>query len=184
MVCFLGRLVLEKGLDVFSDAIDAARAKGVPLKVVAIGAGPAHDYFKERIPDAVFTGQLTGDELATALASTDLFLNPSITETFGNVTLEAMASALPVIAAVATGATSLVQDGVTGMLSEPGDIDGFADLLVRYQSDPALRAKHGAAGLEFAKRMDWDDINGAVMHVYERVIERRRGLNRRRDLRA
>ena len=179
-VCFLGRLVLEKGLDVFSDAIDAARARGVPLKVVAIGDGPAGDYFKGRLPDAVFTGQLTGDELATAVASTDVFLNPSITETFGNVTLEAMASGLPVVAAVASGATSLVQHGLTGMLSEPGDIDAFADSLARYQSDPSLRAEHGAAGLEFAKTMDWDEINGAVMHVYERVIERRRRLNRLR----
>ena len=177
-VCFLGRLVLEKGLDVFADAIDAARAKGVLLKVVAIGAGPAEGYFRERLPDAVFTGQLTGEELATALASTDLFLNPSITETFGNVTLEAMACALPVVAAVATGATSLVQHSVTGMLSDPGDIDAFADSLARYQSDPALRARHGAAGLEFAKRMDWDEINAAVMHVYQRVIERRSRLNR------
>lgn len=174
VVSFLGRLVLEKGLDVFSDAIDAARAKGVPLKVVAIGDGPARGYFRERLPDAVFTGQLTGDELATALASTDVFLNPSITETFGNVTLEAMACGLPVVAAVASGATSLVKHGVTGMLSEPRDVDGFAASLAAYQRDPALRARHGAAGLEFARTMDWDEINAAVMHVYERVIERRR----------
>ena len=97
VVAFLGRLVLEKGLDVFADAIDAARAKGVPLRVVAIGDGPARDYFQQRLPDAIFTGQLTGAELATALASTDVFLNPSITETFGNVTLEAMACGLPVM---------------------------------------------------------------------------------------
>ena len=174
VVSFLGRLVLEKGLDVFSDAIDAARAMGVPLKVVAIGDGPARDYFRERLPDAVFTGQLTGNDLATALASTDVFLNPSITETFGNVTLEAMACGLPVVAAVASGATSLVKDEVTGKLSEPGDIDCFADSLAEYQRDPGLRAKHGAAGLEFAKTMDWDEINAVVMHVYERVIDRRR----------
>ena len=178
VVSFLGRLVLEKGLDVFADAIDGARAKGVPLKVVAIGDGPARDYFRDRLPDAIFTGQLTGDKLATALASTDIFLNPSITETFGNVTLEAMACGLPVVAAVASGATSLVKDGVTGRLSQPGDIDGFADSLAEYQRDPALRARHGAAGLEFAKTMDWDEINAAVLSVYERVIERRRRLNR------
>ena len=180
VVSFLGRLVLEKGIDVFSDAIDAARAKGVPLRVVAIGDGPARDYFQERLPDAVFTGQLTGDELATALASTDIFLNPSITETFGNVTLEAMASGLPVLAAAASGTTSLIKHGVTGQLSEPGDIDAFADELEMYQRDPALRAQHGAAGLEFAKTMDWDEINAVVLHVYERVIERRDRLNRLR----
>jgi glycosyltransferase involved in cell wall biosynthesis len=175
VVAFLGRLVLEKGLDVFSDAIDAARQKGASLKVLAIGDGPARDYFRERLPDAIFTGQLTGTELATALASSDVFLNPSITETFGNVTLEAMACGLPVVAAAASGATSLVQDRITGRLSRPGDIDAFADALVDYQRNPELRKKHGEAGLAFAKTMAWDEINAAVMHVYERVIERRRG---------
>jgi phosphatidylinositol alpha 1,6-mannosyltransferase len=174
VVSFLGRLVLEKGLDVFADAVDEARAMGVPMRVVAIGAGPAHDYFQERLPDAIFTGQLTGVELATALASTDVFLNPSITETFGNVTLEAMACGLPVMAAAASGTTSLVQDNVTGRLAEPGDIEAMANELADYQRNPELRRKHGAAGLEFAKTMDWDEINAAVMHVYERVIERRR----------
>ncbi len=177
-VAFLGRLVLEKGLDVFADAIDAARAKGVPLRVIAIGDGPARGYFQERLPDAIFTGQLTGAELATALASADVFLNPSVTETFGNVTLEAMASGLPVVAAAASGATSLVRDGRSGRLSEPGDIECFADSLAAYQRDPELRSRHGEAGLAFAKTMDWDEINDAVMHVYERVIERRRRLNR------
>jgi phosphatidylinositol alpha 1,6-mannosyltransferase len=176
VVSFLGRLVLEKGLDVFADAVDAARAMGVPMRVVAIGAGPAHDYFQERLPDAIFTGQLTGGDLATALASTDVFLNPSITETFGNVTLEAMACGLPVMAAAASGTTSLVQDNVTGRLAEPGDIEAMANELADYQRNPELRVKHGAAGLEFAKTMDWDEINAAVMHVYERVIERRRRL--------
>jgi phosphatidylinositol alpha 1,6-mannosyltransferase len=184
VVAFLGRLVLEKGLDVFADAVDAAKEKQVPLKILIIGDGPARDYFIQRLPDAVFTGQLTGEELSMALASADVFLNPSITETFGNVTLEAMASGLPVLAAAASGTTSLVQHGVTGQLSEPGDIDAFADELQLYQRDPALRAKHGAAGLEAAKRMDWDEINAEVMHVYERVIERRHRLNRRLAVRA
>ena len=178
VVSFLGRLVLEKGLDVFADAIDAARAMDIPLRVVAIGEGPAREYFQKRLPDAIFTGQLTGDELAIALASTDVFLNPSVTETFGNVTLEAMASGLPVMAAAASGTTSLVQDDVTGRLAEPGDIDAMAMELADYQHDPSLRARHGAAGLEFAKTMDWDEINAAVMHVYERVAERRQRINR------
>jgi glycosyltransferase involved in cell wall biosynthesis len=178
VVSFLGRLVLEKGLDVFADAIDAARSQGVHLRVIAIGDGPARSYFEERLPDAIFTGELTGNDLATALASSDVFLNPSITETFGNVTLEAMACSLPVVAAAASGARSLVQKGVTGMLSRPGDIGAFADALAAYQRDPALRMRHGKAGLKFAKSMDWDEINAAVTHVYDRVIERRRRLKR------
>ena len=72
-----------------------------------IGEGPARPWFEERLPEAIFTGQLTGDDLARAVASADVLLNPSITEAFGNVTLEAMASGLPVVAAEATGGTNL-----------------------------------------------------------------------------
>jgi glycosyltransferase involved in cell wall biosynthesis len=121
----------------------------------------------------VFAGQLVGAELGQALASADVLLNPSITEAFGNVTLEAMACGLPVVAAIATGATNLVRDGETGVLVQPGDTDGYADALTAYARDPALRARHGEAGLAFAKTMDWDQINRAVMKVYQRVIERR-----------
>ena len=173
VVAFLGRLVLEKGLDVFADAIDAARSRGAAIKVLVIGEGPARAWFAGRLPDAIFTGELTGAELASALASADVFLNPSVTESFGNVTLEAMACALPVVAAAASGATNLVQDGRTGTLVTPSAIEEFADALCAYAADPQLRARHGAAGLEFAQTMDWDDINRAVLRTYTRVIERR-----------
>ena len=180
IVAFLGRVVMEKGLDVFGDAIDALEARGVPHRVVVIGEGPARAWFEARLPDsAVFVGHQEGPDLARALASTDVFLNPSITETFGNVTLEAMACALPVVAAVATGATSLVRDGETGLLVEPGDAESYADALETYARDPALRGRHGQAGLAFAQRMDWDRINSAVFSVYGRVIERRRRDGRR-----
>ena len=76
--------------------------------------------------------------------------------------------------AFSSGASSLVQDKVTGRLSRPGDIAGFAGALADYAADPGLRARHGQAGLAYAKTMDWDEINAAVMQVYERVIERRR----------
>jgi glycosyltransferase involved in cell wall biosynthesis len=173
LIAFLGRIVMEKGLDEFADAIDALAARKVAHKVLVIGEGPARGWFEERLPDAVFAGQLVGAELGQALASADVLLNPSITEAFGNVTLEAMACGLPVVAAIATGATNLVRDGETGVLVQPGDTDSYADALTAYARDPALRARHGEAGLAFAKTMDWDQINGAVMKVYQRVIERR-----------
>ena len=140
------------------------------------GEGPARAWFAERLPGAIFTGQLTGADLARAVASGDVLLNPSVTEAFGNVTLEAMACGLPVVAAVATGTTNLVRDGETGTLVEPLDADSYADALDAYARDPALRRIHGEAGLAFARTMDWDRINGAVMKVYQRVIERRAKL--------
>jgi len=178
MVAFLGRIVMEKGLDVFVEAIAAAVRNGVEHRVLVIGDGPARDWFRAHLPDnAVFVGQQTGDDLAIALASADVFLNPSITEAFGNVTQEAMASGLPVIAASATGATSLVRDDVTGILVDPLEPDQYGAALRRYADDPALRSRHGAAGLEYTRNRDWDSINADVMKLYTRVIERRERLD-------
>jgi phosphatidylinositol alpha 1,6-mannosyltransferase len=179
VVVFLGRIVMEKGLDVFADTIEALAARNVGHRALVIGEGPAGPWFKERLGErAIFVGHQEGEGLARALASSDVLLNPSITETFGNVTLESMACALPVVAAVATGATSLVRDGATGILVEPGDTDAFADALESYARDPGLRRRHGEAGLAFARTMDWDMINAAVLKVYQRVIERRERIGR------
>ena len=178
VIGFLGRLVMEKGLDVFADAIDALAKRKVKYRVLVIGQGPARGWFEQRLPDAIFVGQQTGNDLARALASSDVLLNPSITEAFGNVTLEAMACALPVVAALAIGATNLVRDGETGVLVEPSDTGAFADALEAYASDPELRRRHGEAGLEDAKTRDWDRINSAVVRTYQRVIEKRARLAR------
>ena len=178
VVAFLGRIVMEKGLDVFAGAIKELGARSVRHQVLVIGDGPARAWFEQQLPDAKFIGQRTGDELATALASADVLLNPSITESFGNVTLEAMACGLPVVAADATGASNLVRDGESGILVEPTDLGGFADALQTYAEDPELRARHGAAGLAFAMTMDWDRINSVVIRTYLRAIAKRQRLAR------
>jgi len=177
-VIFLGRLVLEKGLEEFAAALDQLTERGVAHHALIIGEGPARAWFQERMPSGVFVGHQVGDDLARALASGDVFLNPSVTEAFGNVTLEAMSCGLPVVAAEATGATSLVKDGTTGILCEPGDTDAYAAALERYARDPALRRRHGEAGIADAKTRDWDEINSVVVDVYRRVIARRERLAR------
>lgn len=174
LVCFLGRIVMEKGLDVFIDTIERLRARGVKHRVLAIGMGPAGDWFRERLgEEAIFVGQQTGADLARAVASCDVLLNPSVTEAFGNVTLEAMACGLPVVAIAATGTNNLVDDGVSGFLRPPGDVAGLAVALERYADFPGMRAAHGEAGLNRAKTRDWDRINAAVLDVY-RLVQRRR----------
>jgi glycosyltransferase involved in cell wall biosynthesis len=178
VIAFLGRIVMEKGLDVFSEAILALIDRGVKHHVLVIGEGPARPWFEQQLPDAIFTGQLTGDDLARALASSDVLLNPSITEAFGNVTLEAMACALPVVAAQATGATNLVRNGITGTLCDAGETEEFADALESYARDPDLRRRHGEAGLAIAKTMDWDTINATVIRVYLHSIHKRERLAR------
>jgi phosphatidylinositol alpha 1,6-mannosyltransferase len=178
VIAFLGRVVMEKGLDVFADAIHAFEPAGLKHRVIVIGEGPARPWFEQQLPSALFLGQQTGNDLARALASADVFLNPSITEAFGNVTLEAMACALPVIAAESTGATNLVQSGVTGTLVDGENPQEFAEALTAYARDPDLRRRHGEAGLAAAKTKDWDTINSAVIRAYRHAIFKRERLTR------
>ncbi len=170
---FLGRVVMEKGLPEFADTMQELTRRGVPHKVLVLGDGPAREWFAEKVPEACFAGYLMGEELGRWVAGLDLFFNPSITETFGNVTLEAMACGVPVVAARATGSTTLVQDGETGTLVEPGDITAFADAIQRYIEDAALRAAHGAAGEARSKSFDWGTINRQMADTYLRLVEAR-----------
>jgi phosphatidylinositol alpha 1,6-mannosyltransferase len=178
VIGFLGRLVMEKGLDVFSDTIDALARRGLPHRVLVVGEGPARDWFEKRLPQAVFAGFQGGADLGRAVASMDILFNPSVTETFGNVTLEAMACGIPVVAAIATGSESLVADGVTGRLVRPGAIDGFADALGQYLTDPQARAAAGQAGLARAEQFGWDQVNQALVDTYLRVLRHRRNGGR------
>jgi phosphatidylinositol alpha 1,6-mannosyltransferase len=173
VVAFLGRLVMEKGLDVFADAIDQLNRRKVKHEVVVIGEGPAGEWFESRLPQARFVGFQGGEDLARALSSCDIFFNPSVTETFGNVTLEAMACGLPVVAARATGSASIVKHGVTGYLVSPGQITGFADHLQQYCQDLDLRARHGAAALVESHQYQWDAINQTVADTYVRLIRQK-----------
>ncbi|HET6535044.1 MAG TPA: glycosyltransferase family 1 protein [Sphingomicrobium sp.] len=178
VVAFLGRIVMEKGLDVFADAVHAFAESGLKHRVLVIGEGPARPWFEQQLPRAIFLGQVTGNDLARALASADVLFNPSITEAFGNVTLEAMACGLPVVAAESSGTTNLVRDGVTGTLCDPSDIGEFAQALEAYVRDPGLRRRHGEAGLAVARTMDWDTINAAVIRAYMHAIQKRERLTR------
>jgi phosphatidylinositol alpha 1,6-mannosyltransferase len=173
VIGFLGRLVMEKGLDVFSDSIDQLNRRGVRHDVLVIGEGPARGWFASRLPNAKFVGFQGGADLARAVASMDMLFNPSVTETFGNVTLEAMACGLPVVAAKATGSQSLVEDNRSGRLIAPGSISQFAEALRLYCEDPALRAQHGAAGEVRSLDYSWDAINHAVADTYIRLIRQR-----------
>lgn len=173
VIGFLGRLVMEKGLDVFSDTIDQLKRRNVPHQVLVIGDGPARAWFESRIPDAKFAGFQVGADLARAVASMDMFFNPSVTEAFGNVTLESMACGLPVVAAKATGSQSLVEDKVSGRLITPGAINQFADALQAYCVNTDLRAEHGSIGERRSHDYSWDAINQTVADTYLRLIRQR-----------
>ena len=178
VVAFLGRIVMEKGLDVFAAVHEELKAAGVAHRVLVIGEGPARAWFEKELPDGIFVGHQEKDDLARALASADIFLNPSITETFGNVTLEAMACASPW-----SPRPPLAQPTSSAMARRApwpsrATFPPLPQAIAAYAADPELRARHGDAGLAFAKTQDWDVINGAVLETYARAIERRERLNR------
>lgn len=173
VVGFIGRLVMEKGLDVFSDTIDRLNAKGCRHRVLVVGDGPAREWFQSRLPAGVFVGFQTGPELGRAAASMDMLFNPSVTETFGNVTLEAMACNLPVVAAKATGSESLVREGVTGRLIRPGAISQFAEALYYYCENADARRAAGEAGRKCADQYGWDQVNQGLADTYLRVVQHR-----------
>ncbi|WP_375392864.1 glycosyltransferase family 4 protein [uncultured Sphingomonas sp.] len=167
---FLGRLVKEKGLEVFAEVLAELTRRGVPHRVLVVGEGPARAWFEAQAAGAVFAGFQSGDDLGRAVASMDLFFNPSVTETFGNVTLEAMAAGVPVVAARATGAVDLVVPGETGFLVPPRDVAAYADALQRIITDPALRAQMGEAGHRKAAGYRWELVNQKVVDTYLEVM--------------
>jgi glycosyltransferase involved in cell wall biosynthesis len=172
VVSFISRLVWEKGLDVFADVLAEMKGRGVPHRSLIVGDGPARAELEERLPDSLFLGHLKGEALATAYASSDVFFFPSETETFGNVTLEAMASGLPAVCANATGSRSLIEDGVTGFLAEPRNTDAFLEPVARLVLDSEIRRNMGRLALKRAKGFDWPVILARMNGYYNELLGR------------
>lgn len=169
VVLFVSRLVKEKGTDVFATVIQRLDE----VRAVVVGDGPEREAFEAALPGAVFTGHLGGEALATAYASSDVFLFPSETETFGNVTLEAMASGLAVVCADGGGSRSLVDDERTGLLCPPRDTEAFTVATRRVLADDALRASLGAAARKAASAYDWPTVLERMETYYDGVLAAR-----------
>ena len=173
VVSFVSRLVKEKGLDVFIETIQSLKTEGLPVRALVVGDGPERESLGESLPVAVYTGHLGGADLATAYASSDVFLFPSETETFGNVTLEAMASGLPTVCADAAGSRSLVTDEETGLLCPPRNAAAFTDATRRLTLDPELRSRLGDSGREAARAYDWPSVLARMESYYRQVLTAR-----------
>ncbi len=174
VVAFVSRLVWEKNLETFIQATDIAREKNKKLRVLVGGDGPVLEELQSRMPHAVCTGYKNPPELAKVYAAADIFFFPSETETFGNVTLEAMASGLPALVADAAGSNSLVIDGQTGYILPPYDAQGFADCILKLSQDYGLRKKLSGQARERALTFDWDSIMDGLIDDYSDIIKNSR----------
>jgi phosphatidylinositol alpha 1,6-mannosyltransferase len=170
VITFVSRLVWEKNLKVYADVVSRLMQKYDTAKALVVGNGPAGDELKELLPDAVYTGFLKGEELSRAYASSDVFFFPSDTETFGNVTLEAMASGLPCVVADAVGSKSLVDHEENGFLAPADKNNLFYAYIEQLITDSEYRQKMGAASLEKAKDYSWSTINGNLLSYYEQIL--------------
>ena len=171
VISYVGRLVKEKNTGLLADIYKELTRRGLRFRAMLVGNGPEEKSLRAALPQAVFAGFLHGDDLARAYASSDIFLFPSESETFGNVTLEAMASGLPAVCADASGSRSLVAEGETGYcVSASLGAAAFADKIEGLLRDPARRARFGEAARKRALTYDWETIMDGLIASYARVL--------------
>ena len=159
---YVGRLAAEKNLELVIAAFQAIQRAQPTARLVLVGDGPLMPRLRARHPEFIYCGMKQGEELATHYASADLFLFPSLTETFGNVTLEALASGLAVAAFDYAAAHAHVEPGQSGLLAPFGDAQAFITAATALAEDfPALRHM-GQAARRAMRQLDSE-------HVYDRL---------------
>jgi glycosyltransferase involved in cell wall biosynthesis len=163
---YVGRLAPEKNLLLAVRATETMRSANPRARMVWVGNGPERARLQRELPGHAFAGMRTGEDLAAHYASADLFLFPSATETFGNVTLEAMASGLAVIACDYAAAAEHIEHGVSGLLAPPGDADAFVRCAFEFATDASRFTGLRRNAREAALRLDWE----RVYCDYERVL--------------
>lgn len=170
---YVGRLSVEKDLDILARAYGMLKEKhGDEVALIVTGDGPYMEKCKRIFPeDVIFTGIKTGRDLAEIYASCDAFVCPSSTETFGNVILEAMASALPVIGADAGGVGELIQSGSNGLTFERRDPGALLDCMERILENRNLASELKKAAQSFAQKKSWGHIVEELLLIYQGVIE-------------
>jgi glycosyltransferase involved in cell wall biosynthesis len=141
---YVGRVSREKDLDLLATAYRRLRDEGLPIQLFVVGHGPYSEEFSRSLPEAFFTGYLTGKDLAAAYASADIFVFPSTTDTFGNVIIEAQASGVPVVVSDSGGPKELVTENETGLITKSHDVDDFVRAIRTLVVDRSLRERMGS----------------------------------------
>jgi glycosyltransferase involved in cell wall biosynthesis/predicted metal-dependent phosphoesterase TrpH len=170
-VLYAGRLSREKGVDLLAESFLRAHEADPRLHLLLAGGGPEEGELRRRLGDAAtFLGWLGGEDLAVAYASADVFLFCSVTDTYGQVILEAGASGLPVIAIAEGGPAALVENRHTGLLCRP-DADHVAGSLLQLAASPELRTKLGSAAVRAARARSWERSMSQLAAGYRLALD-------------
>ncbi len=156
VLLYVGRVSKEKDLDVIVATWERMKDRQ-SLALAFVGDGPYLAELRRHAPDAIFTGYLSGEELACAFASADVFVFPSTTDTFGNVVIEAQACGLPCVVSDQGGPKDLVEHGLSGFVTRGNDVEDFTRAVVQLAGDPALRARMGEVAIQSVSTRDWRD---------------------------
>jgi glycosyltransferase involved in cell wall biosynthesis len=173
IMLYVGRLAPEKDLDILQKIM-----VGLPVRLkeqshwIIVGDGPHLQEMQNQSPSNVtYTGYLNGNTLAEIYASSDLFVFPSSTETFGNVVLEAFASGLPVVGAGAGGVQEIIQDGITGRLCTPRNASDFIQAIVQLMDQPSTMKVYSENARQYALSQSWDSIFDKLLDSYRQLMD-------------
>ena len=167
----VGRLAAEKNLDLTIQTYQALKAAGRDVKMVFAGDGPMRASTEVKCPDALFVGMCTHEQLATLYASTDLLLFPSLTETFGNVTLESLACATPVLAFDCAAAGEFITHNTNGWLAHCDDRQGYIQCALEITKNSSILKQAREYTRSSIEHLGWDEIACQVETIFQRAIE-------------
>lgn len=172
-ILYAGRLSHEKGLALIPPLQRYLERRRIAHRFVFVGDGPMGDELRSLCPDAVFMGSVPHDRVAVAMASSDLFLFPSATDSLGNVVLEAQASGLPVLVSDRGGPRENILAGITGCVAGAGDVDAFGMHAAGLLREPERRRAMGLAARAFAAARDWPHAMLPLVGAWQRASAKR-----------
>ena len=172
-ITYIGRIAPEKNLDLAVRAFRAIEARHPGTKFVLVGDGPARRTLSAANPDFVFAGMRRGDDLARHYASGDIFLFPSLSETFGNVTLEALASGVPVIAYDYGAAREHMKASDVGACVSQNDADAFIASAIALADDAPRRARLRASARAAVEELDPASVSASFSELLTELALRR-----------
>jgi glycosyltransferase involved in cell wall biosynthesis len=170
-ILYAGRVSHEKGLSILEPLGSLLHRHGIPHRFIIVGEGPMLGELKERCPHAVFTGRLAHEDVAAAMASADIFLFPSETDTAGNVVLEAQACGLPVLVTNTGGPKENLRRGTSGFICRSGDVLDFFARISELIGDPDRRRAMSLAARAYAAARSWVGSLEPLFSAYRTAVE-------------